>query len=144
VTTTLRDGGGMAAGAPEVTTLVAYSGVNSPPVSNWQSRAEPSTAPVTSHATPGLSVPDPGAWVVSYWADRTNSGTGSIPTAAWTSPLDQVFRADAFNTGTTPRVSSLLTDDGGPVLAGSRSGLSAQADVAAEKATMFTIVLASQ
>ena len=143
VTTTLRDGANAAAAAPEVTTLVAYSGVNSPPVSNWQSRAEPSTAPVTSHTTPGLSVPDPGAWVVSYWADRTNSA-GGTPTSAWTTPLDQVLRADAFNTNTTPRVSSLLTDDGGPVLAGARSGLTAEADVAAEKATMFTIVLDSQ
>ncbi|HEX5017553.1 MAG TPA: PKD domain-containing protein [Actinomycetes bacterium] len=144
VTTTLRDGNGTAAGGAEVTSLVAYSGVASPPVSAWDGRVEPSTSPVTGHATPGITVPDPGAWVVSYWADRTNSGAGSTPTSAWTPPLDQVFRADAFNTGTTPRVSSLLTDDGGPVLAGARSGRTASADVAAEKATMFTIVLASK
>ena len=140
----LQDGNGAAASAPEVSTLVAYSGVAAPPIAASASRSEQSTVAVGSHNTPGINVPASGAWVVSYWADRTNSGAGNVPTASWTPPGNQVFRGDAYNTGTTPRVSSLVTDDGGPVVSGARSGLSAAADVASVKATMWTIVLASQ
>jgi hypothetical protein len=128
-----------------VASLVAYSGVDSlSPFSASGSRDEPSTAVVTDHTTPGITVPGDGAWVLSYWADRTSAANGAIPTTAWTPPGSQVLRADEFSSNSDSRVSSLLTDDGGPVLAGVRSGLTASADAASRKATMWTIVLRSQ
>jgi PKD repeat protein len=144
VSSTLRDGVGNAAAAPVVASLVAYSGVNASPVSTSASTDEASSALVTDHTTPGVSVPADGAWVLSYWADRTSAANGAIPTTAWTPPGSQVLRADEFSSNSDSRVSSLLTDDGGPVLSGARNGLTASADAASRKATMWTIVLGSQ
>ncbi|MFL6179801.1 MAG: PKD domain-containing protein [Actinomycetes bacterium] len=150
-----RFAGGLSAGstvtanldgsAPVVASLVAYSGVDSlSPIGASGSRDEPSTALVTNHTTPGITVPDDGAWVLSYWADRTSALSPSVPTTSWTPPGSQVLRADEFSSNSDSRVSSLLTDDGGPVLSGVRSGLTASTDAASRKATMWTIVLRSQ
>ncbi len=130
--------------APVIASMVAYSGVNASPVSASASAAEPSTTAVTAHTTPGVTVPADGAWVLSYWADRNSALSPNVPTTSWTPPAEQVFRADEFSSNSNSRVSSLLTDDGAPVLAGVRGGLTATADAGAEKGTMWTIVLASQ
>ena len=94
---------------------------------------------MNEHTTPQINVPSSGQWLVSYWADRTASLT-----TQWTEPNEQVVRADEYSTGSNARVSSLLTDDGGPTLAGTRGGLTATADGATRKATMWSIVLRSQ
>jgi len=142
VSTTLRDGVGNAGAAPVVSTLAAYSGVDTPPISTSASVDEPSSALVNQHTTPGISVPATGAWVLSYWADRTSATTGA--TTAWTVPGSQARLADEFSSNSDSRVSSVLTDDGRPALSGARSGLTATADAASRKATMWTIVLQSQ
>jgi PKD repeat protein len=144
VTSALRDDMGNLGAAPVVASLVAYSGVDASPVSDFSSNDEESSALVTHHTTPDITVPADGAWVLSYWADRTSAANGAVPTSSWTPPLGQALRADEFSSNSDSRVSSLLTDDGGPVLGGSRDGLTASADVASRKGTMWTIVLRSQ
>jgi PKD repeat protein len=143
VTSDLRNGVNDPAAAPVIASLVAYSGVDAAPVSASASAIETSNQAVTNHTTPGVDVPADGAWVLSYWADRNSAANGNQPTTAWTPPFQQAFRADEFSSGSDSRISSLLTDDGGPVLAGMRNGLTAAADAGATKGTMWTIVLRS-
>jgi hypothetical protein len=114
--------------------------VGSPPVVDSVSSDEPSTinGGVNQHTTPTVDVPADGQWLVSYWADRTSSQT-----TQWLAPSGQSIRADEYSSGAASRVSSLLTDDGGPTLAGARGGLTATADGASRKATTWSIVLRS-
>ena len=102
--------------------------------------AEPTTvsAGVLNHTTPQVAVAD-GQWLVSYWADRTASLT-----TAWAAPAEEALRTEAYSTGSSSRVTSLLTDGGGPTLAGTRGGLTATANGASRKATMWSIVLRSR
>ncbi|MCZ3388009.1 MAG: PKD domain-containing protein [Actinomycetia bacterium] len=141
VSARLRDAGGLAQAAPNTATMAVYSGVDTPPVVDASSAAEPTlvNGGVTDHTTPQITVPADGQWVVSYWADRT----ASLSTA-WTAPSGESFRADAYSSGSISRVSSVLTDGGGPTLAGIRGGLTAAADGDSRKATMWSIVLRSQ
>jgi hypothetical protein len=141
VSARLRDANGTAQAAPNTATITVYSGVDAPPVVDFGSTAEPTTANggVTDHTTPQITVPVDGQWLVSYWADRT----GSL-TTAWTAPDGESLRADEYSSGSSSRVTSLLTDGGGPTLAGTRGGLTATADGASRKATMWSIVLRSQ
>lgn len=140
VSTRLRDINGAAQAAPNTSSIAVYSGVGSPPVVDFASAVQTSTlaAGVNQHMTPQIDVPSSGQWLVSYWADRTSSLT-----TQWTEPNGQVVRADEYSSGSNARVSSLLTDDGGPTLAGTRGGLTATADGATRKATMWSIVLRS-
>ncbi len=141
VSARLRDGTGTASLAPNTSTIAVYSGVGSPPVVDAVSSDEPSTVNggVAAHTTPNVTVPADGQWLVSYWADRT-----AALTTQWTAPSGQAVRTDAYSSGPSSRVSSLLTDDGGPTLAGTRGGLTAVADGASRKATTWSIVLRSQ
>lgn len=123
--------------------MAVYSGVTSPPVSQYATAIE-GTSFVSSHTTPGLTVPDSGDWVVSYWADRTPVTDTSAGTTVWNAPGDQVVLGDAYSGGSGSKVTSLLTHDGAPVLSGARSGLTATTDVTTRKATMWTIVLRGQ
>jgi PKD domain/Malectin domain len=93
------------------------------------------TATKASHTTPAATVTGSGAWVISYWADKSSS------TTAWTAPTGQTVRGTTIGTG-TGRVTSLLTDGNGPAAAGPVGGLAATTDAAGTKATMLTIVLA--
>jgi hypothetical protein len=96
-------------------------------------------AGTTTHTTPSIDVPKDGQWVLSYWADRTSGLT-----TAWDAPPGQHVRAMAVSSGTSLRVSSLLTDDDAPASAGARAGLTATANGATRTATMWSIVLRSQ
>jgi PKD domain/Malectin domain len=114
--------------------LAAYANTRtSVPVSVLTKAVE--TAAVASHTTPAATVTGPGAWVLSYWADK--SGT----TTAWTAPAGQTVRGVTIGTG-TGRITSLLTDGNGAAAAGPAGGLTATTDTPGTKATMLTIVLA--
>ncbi len=141
VSARLRDAGGVVQAAPNTATIAVYSGVDTPPVVDSSSAAEPTTinAGVPDHTTPQIVVPADGQWLVSYWADRTASLT-----TAWTAPGGESLRAEEYSSGSSSRVTTLLTDGGGPTLAGTRGGLTATADGASRKATMWSIVLRSQ
>lgn len=87
------------------------------------------------HTTPEAVIGIQGAWVVSYWADRTSA------TTAWTPPAGQTLRHEGYTTA-GGRVTSLVTDSGGPVVSGTIGGLTATADSANYQATMWTFGLA--
>ena len=113
--------------------LLAYSGTNtSDPIVAVAAAGE--SGNTAAHTTPEVNAPA-GAWVVSYWADKTSG------TTEWTAPAGTVERQQSIGSG-GGRVTSLAADSGGPVSAGTVGGLTATADSSNGKATMWTVVLA--
>ncbi len=88
----------------------------------------------SSHSTPTVSAPA-GAWVVSYWADKSTN------TTSWTTPAQATQRSTTAGSG-AGHVSTLLADSNGPVPGGNYGGLAATTNAAAGMATMWSIVLA--
>jgi hypothetical protein len=123
-----------------VAATAVYSGVAA--ASPVTTAIEDSTKNVFSHTTPGITVPDAGDWVLSYWSDASNSTTD------WTTPVGQQVRAEGTSLigtdTTTVRVSGFLTDDGAPTVAGARSGITATADGKTTAAVMVSLVLQSK
>src|SRR6202007_690308 len=113
--------------------VAAYSGVNATtPISAFASAGE--TVSRTTHTTPASTVANAGSWVVSYWADKSSA------TTTWATPAGQTQRSLSVGTS-SGRIPSSLTDTNAVVPTGARSGITATADSASAKATMWTIVL---
>ncbi len=113
--------------------VAAYSGVNTAnPVAAFASAGE--TVSRAAHTTPGASVAGAGSWVLSYWADKSSA------TTTWTAPGGQAQRSMSIGAG-SGRVTSLLVDSNAIVPTGASAGLTATADTATAKATMWTLVL---
>ena len=113
--------------------LVAYSGVDRGDlVSQWAARQETMTN--TVHRTPSLAAPPSGAWVVSYWAEKSST------TADWIGPPGQVQRVETSGSG-SGRIESLLVDSGGTVDGAAWPGLDARADSAGRKVIAFSVAL---
>jgi PKD repeat protein len=113
-------------------TLAVYTGVDATTASLPFASAI-DTGNHAARQTPAVNAPD-GAWVISYWADK------SATTTAWTPPgsvtgRQQVCGADAG------RICSLFADSGHSVSAGSYPGLSASTNLPSAKATVWAIVL---
>jgi PKD repeat protein len=71
---------------------------------------------------------------VSYWADKSSETTG------WTPPAGQTQRSLALGTG-PGRITALATDPNAASAVGASAGLTATANAATGKATMWTVVL---
>jgi hypothetical protein len=108
--------------------LAAYSGVSATsPVAAFASAAE--TISRAQHTTPTVPPAAGGNVLLSYWTEKTSTGT------AWTAPAGQAVRAEVQGSG-SGRVNSLLTDG-----AGGSGGLTATSNAASNKAVMWSIVL---
>ena len=90
----------------------------------------------TTHTTPTLAVA-PGDWVLSYWADKSSKG----PTTSWVTPGSVTRRLQVVPAGTTRRVTSVSADSGGPVTVTNAAAVTAQASIANNLATMWTVRL---
>jgi PKD repeat protein len=113
-------------------TLLAYHGTAAVgPVSVESGVAE--TVTQAAHTTPQVTSTGTN-WVVSYWADNSSA------TTAWTAPAGQTTRSTSLGSG-GGRITSLATDSAAPLPAGTQGGLTATADSASGKATMWTVVL---
>jgi PKD repeat protein len=88
------------------------------------------------HVTPVVSA-TAGAWVVSYWSDKSSG------TTAWTAPGSVVTRQVTLTTG-GGRVTSLLADSAGPRPAGSAGGLTATTNASSGRAATWTLLLNPQ
>jgi PKD repeat protein len=113
-------------------TLLAYSGAAIDPFEAIASAGE--TVNRAAHTTPDVIVPTTGSWVVSYWADKSSA------TTSWTDPPIQLRRSTSAGTG-AGHVTSLATDLGAASVAGPAAGLTATADSASAKATMWSVVI---
>jgi PKD repeat protein len=85
------------------------------------------------HSTPSIDAPA-GAWVVSYWADKSSTTTG------FTLPGSVTGRQALCSTGTA-HVCSTMADSGGPAPTGVYDGRVATADSPSAAATTWSIVL---
>lgn len=85
----------------------------------------------TSRTAPAVTTPE-GAWVVSYFADKSGS------TTSWTVNATTRDNTCAPNAG---RICSALADSGGPVPAGTRNGATATTNAASRMATAWSILL---
>jgi PKD repeat protein len=79
----------------------------------------------------------PGAWVVTYWSDKSTSTTG------FALPSTVTSRSALCSTG-TGHVCSNLADSGAAAPTGTYAGLTATADSASANAAMWTVVLRTQ
>jgi PKD repeat protein len=108
--------------------LAVYSGVGSsaPVVARVGDKAK------TAHVSPTVVAPA-GSWVVTLWADKSETTTG------WTAPSGVTTRDVGLGTG-SGRFTSLLVDSGGPV-SGTYGGLTATTNAANSYTDMWTIAL---
>ena len=114
--------------------VAAYSGTDpEDPIHAFASAGE--TTSRSGHTTPMVTATEAGTLAVSYWSDKS-SGTTS-----WTAPAGQTVRHTSFGSG-GGRISALLTDSGSQGTAGSHGGITATANTASDKATMWTVLLA--
>lgn len=114
-------------------TVAAYSGTSlTSPVGAFASANE--TVTRAGHTTPVVDSTVPGAWRVSYWADKSSA------TTSWTAPAGEQVRSTSFGLP-SGYISTLLTDRGAPVPTGSQGGLTATASSANSTANMWTLLL---
>ncbi len=111
-------------------TVLAYRGVDA---ANIQFLSAAETVARADHTTPSGAAAVAGDLVLSYWAEKSSA------TTAWTAPAGVTVRSSGFGTG-GGRVSTLVTDAVVSV-AGPVTGLTATANSASAKATMWTVVL---
>ena len=112
--------------------LAAYTGVD-PSVAGVTFARATSTTPAATRSTPAVTAPD-GAWVVSYWADRSGTTTAWAPDPSVTT-RNLVCGADGG------RICSAMADSGAAVSAGSYGPISASTNAPSDVATMWSIVL---
>lgn len=113
--------------------LLAYAGISTTaPVATFAAAGAHKTE--TTAATPAVTIPASGDWLVSYWTVKSSDVT------SWTAPAGAVTRSTAFGTG-GGQVSSLAADGGGPATAGPAGGLAASAQSFSADTT-WSIVLA--
>jgi len=114
--------------------LLAYAGTSTTgPVATFAAATAHTTE--TSAATPTVTIPASGDWLVSYWTVKSSDVT------SWTAPAGTVARSEVFGTG-GGQISSLAADGGGPATAGPGGGLAATAGQSFGAATTWSIVLA--
>ncbi|MGH9246804.1 MAG: PKD domain-containing protein [Acidimicrobiales bacterium] len=113
-------------------TVLAYTGLSAAPVVAWASAGE--TVNRIDHRAPDITVPEPGSWVVSYFADKSSD------TSSWDVP-GATERIETIGAG-SGRITSVATDSAGAVPVGTWTGLTAVASATSARATMWTVVLA--
>jgi len=131
VTVTSKNPDGTAYYVRSDTTLTAYRGAGSTPISAFAATAQ--TVAGAVHQTPTVNAANGTNWLLSFWTDRSSTTTG------WTGPAGQTQRSEGNATG-TGHMSSLLTDSNGRVNAGVQGGLNATADSSATGLTMSLLL----
>ncbi len=89
-----------------------------------------------AHTSPAVTATDDTSWLVTYWADRSDT------TTAWTAPAAATVRRTAAGTGSS-HVAALLGDSNGPVAPGAQGQLTATANGASSRGASFSILLKS-
>lgn len=112
--------------------LVAYQGTSLvAPVMTAATAVDASTA---THVSPTLTNVDPGAWLVTYWSDKSST------TTLWTSPVGVTVRG-TLTGGGSGRVTSLTGDSAGAAPIGNVGGLTATTDAASSRGVSVSVLL---
>ncbi len=88
----------------------------------------------TNHTSPAVTVPSAGSWLSTYW------GAKSSVDLTWSTPADQVARTSTAGTG-GGRITSVLTDSGGPESSGPGGHLVGTTSAAVTRVVMFSTVI---
>ncbi|MEZ5095763.1 MAG: hypothetical protein R2731_06370 [Nocardioides sp.] len=89
---------------------------------------------VDTHVAPVVDAPS-GAWVISYWSDKSSWTTG------WNLPVDQTQRAIALGGG-SGRITSALVDSADRVpVPGPAGGVTATTDTVSTRSIAWTVAL---
>ncbi len=118
-------------------TVAVYRGTHgTTPIASSASKID--NAAGAAHTSPAVTATGDTDWLVTYWADRSNTTTG------WAAPAGQSVRwpGQASDTGSA-HVIGLLADSGGPVAAGARGQLTATANGDSSRGASFSILLKS-
>jgi myo-inositol-hexaphosphate 3-phosphohydrolase len=114
-------------------TIAAYRGTAPSPVAASAAAVDPAVR--STHTTPTVTNPADGAWLTSYWADKSSAAT------AWTLPTGLVPRSASAGNG-SGYITAALADSGAGLGAGLAGGLTATTGVSSSRAVMFTVALA--
>jgi arylsulfatase A-like enzyme len=112
--------------------LLVYSGSAASRIAAHAAAAEPGLT--AAHTTPTVTVPASGGWLISYWSDRSPSGSG------WASPADVLRRFQTVGTG-DGRVTALSGDSGRPLAGGTAGSITATSTVTSSRAVTWSIVV---
>jgi myo-inositol-hexaphosphate 3-phosphohydrolase len=114
-------------------TLAAYRGTAAAPFA--ATAAATDTTSKSTHTTPTVTNTQDGAWLLSYWADKSSAAT------AWTLPAGVVARSTSTGSG-SGYITTALADSFQGLPVGVIGGLAATTGVASGKAVMFSVLLA--
>ncbi|MET0999372.1 MAG: PKD domain-containing protein, partial [Marmoricola sp.] len=116
-------------------TVAVYRGTDgTTPIASSASKLD--SAAGAAHTSPGVTATGETNWLVTYWADRSDT------TTAWTAPAAATVRRTAAGTGSS-HVAALLGDSNGPVTSGAQGQLTATANGASTRGASFSILLKS-
>lgn len=113
-------------------TVAAYRGTSGDPIA---ASAAANDANRSTHTTPTITTSVAGAWLLSYWADKSSTAT------AWTLPAGTSRRAATTGNG-SGYITATLADSNAGLPAGAAGGLTATTGITSSKAVMFSVVLA--
>lgn len=115
--------------------LLAYSGTSTAaPVATVARTA--TSGSTSSPTTPTVTVAADSSWLVSYWAAKSTAITSMTP------PGGELVRSTAYGTG-GGRITSVASDKGSAVPAGTAGGLTATTNQPETAGTNWSIVLAA-
>ena len=119
-------------------TVAVYRGTHgSTPIASIASKID--NAPGAAHTSPAVTSTSTTDWLVTYWADRSNTTTGftapPLPTTVRRAGL-------ASDTGSAHAI-GLLADSNGPVTEGAQGELTATANGDSSRGASFSILLKS-
>jgi PKD repeat protein len=112
--------------------LLAYAATAAAPVADYAVVTEEKF--LTEHSSPSVDVAVPGAWAVTFFADKSSS------TESWTEPAGAATRSISIGSG-GGRLTSLAADSGGPV-GSPYGGLVAQTNAPSSSSVAWTVVVA--
>ncbi len=91
-----------------------------------------------AHTSPGVTAADSTSWLVTYWADRSNTTTAFSAPAGVT-----VRKAGLPSDSGSAHVIGLVADSGGPVTAGAQGELTATANGDSSRGASVSVLLTS-
>jgi PKD repeat protein len=118
-------------------TVSVYRGTNSAtPVASSASKIDNTAG--AAHTSPAVTATGDKDWLVTYWADRSDTTTG------WTAQAGPTVRvAGAASDTGSAHVTAVMADSNGPVTSGAQGQLTATANGSSSRGASFSILLGS-
>jgi hypothetical protein len=118
-------------------TVAVYRGTDSTtPIASSASKIDNTAG--AAHTSPAVTATGDKDWLVTYWADRSDTTTG------WTAQAGPTVRvAGAASDTGSAHVTAVMADSNGPVTSGAQGQLTATANGSSSRGASFSILLGS-